>query len=589
MVNRTLILYTLLGCLFASTGYSGELRASASRNQIGINESVTLQLTSTGDNDDDPDFTVLEQDFEIAARAQSSQVSIVNGDINRSKVWTLTLLPLRSGILPIPAICSGNDCSQPSNIKVLEQPPGDLNNAKVLLEVDVSAHEVIAQGQLIYTVRLLMRQPLLQASLSELQPQGVETIIHQLGDDVRYETERGSWRYQVIERNYALFPQHSGTLQLPPLRLEGHLQGDNRSRFDARFDAFRQQRQLIRLRTAPVEINVTEPPTIDAQQPWLPATKFNLEDNWQHTPPTLTVGEPTTRTITTTATGLTAAQLPELKLIAPSSFKSYPDQSVRRDTPDRSGISGTMEQKVAMVPTKAGTFTLPALQLKWWDTDKKVWRTQSTKAITLQVLPAQRDAISLPAPPAPTFITPEATPTPEPTATAVLTPATIAGKEFDSKQIWKWLSFLCATGWIITLIMWQRQKKEAHPRRQKIDNDTAVPAQQHSGKALKEVIRQAKNNEAQLCRTALMQWINSINHAQSNLTADTFLQHAEQPLKAEIIALNHYLYGVSIGDDNEVMKHWDGQTLAQALRCWQTKPNNATKSQLPDFYPKNNL
>ncbi|MEA3464806.1 MAG: BatD family protein [Thermodesulfobacteriota bacterium] len=581
MVNRTLILSTLFICLFsASTGYTGDLRASASRNQIGINESVTLQLTAIGDSDDEPDLSVLEQDFEIAGRSQSSQVTIINGDVSRSKVWTLTLLPRRSGSLTIPAICSGADCSQPSTIKVRKQPPGDQNNARVLLEVEISAHEVMAQAQLIYTVRLLMRQPLAQASLSELKPQGVETSVHQLGDDVRYETQRGSWRYQVVERNYALFPQHSGILQLPPLRLEGLLQGENRSRFNARFDPFGQQGQLIRLRSQPIEISVIAPPPSDTQQPWLPATKFNIEDEWQHTPPTLNVGEPATRSITTTATGLAAAQLPELKLSAPQSFKSYPDQTVRKDIHKRDGIRGSMVQKVALVPTQAGTFTLPAVQLKWWDIDHKKWRTQSTEVITLNVLPARRDVGSIPIPP------PQSTtPTVAPVDTSPAPPTTTIEPTAGSKSIWQWLSLLCATGWIITLIIWQRQKRDARRTRQEITPNTVPAAQQNAGTALKEAIRLAKNNEAQPSRAALMRWIHALNHEHKGLTADTFLRDAPEPLKGEIIALNQYLYALNDGDNEKDMKQWDGQPLSEALQCWKPSPNNTKESVLPAFYP----
>lgn len=328
MVNRILILFTLLLVLISTTTIqAADLSVRTSRTQVGINESVSLELTAVGSLDGDPDFSVLKDDFEIVGQSQSSQVSIINGDYTKSKVWTLTLLPQRSGTLIIPALCSGSDCSQPTALMVREQKPSDMAEAKVILEAEVSTAEVMAQQQLIYTIRLLFRQPLLQAGLGELSPEGVETTVHLLGEDVHYETERGSWRYQVIERNYALFPHHAGQLRLPPLYFNGQLQGDNRSRFNSRFDSFRQTGQMIRLRSNAIDVTVSEPPATPPQQPWLPAQKFLIGDDWQQTPPTLTVGEPATRTIITTATGLAAAQLPELTIAAPKSFKAYPDQT----------------------------------------------------------------------------------------------------------------------------------------------------------------------------------------------------------------------------------------------------------------------
>ena len=579
MVNRIFIFVTLLLVLISTTVLqAAELSVRTSRTQIGINESVALELTAVGGLDEDPDLSVLKKDFEIIGQSQNSQVSIINGDYSKSQVWSLTLLPKHSGNLIIPALCSGADCSKPTTVIVREQSSQEQAEAKVIIEAEVSSHEVLVQQQLIYTIRLLVRQPLLQAGLGELSPEGVETTVVQLGDDVRYETERGTYRYQVIERNYALFPQQTGQLHLPPLHFNGQTQADNRSRLNSRFDPFRQGGQIIRLRTNAIDVTVRNTPQLALHQAWLPARKFLIGDDWQQSPPTLTVGEPATRTIITTATGIAAAQLPELTIESPESFKSYPDQTIRQDQLEATGVRGMMEQKVAFVPTQAGTFTLPAIQLKWWDIDSKKWRTQSTKEITVQVLPAQRQSTE----PVPVnSATPPASLAPATQAAKVISPAqqpaTPSTTTGPAKQpLWLWVSILCAMGWMITLVLLWRSHKKGK-RQTPIKSSATTTTTLSADKALAEVIRCARSNAANQTRTALLVWIHTI---EPKLDIDTFCQQIEDPLKQQISSLNSALYSATAPD------MWCGEDLAQALENWSTGAPEKLKSTLPDFYPK---
>lgn len=584
MVNRSVILFAFLLVLISTTTIqAAELSGRTSRTQIGINESITFELTAVGDLDEDPDFSVLKKDFDIVGQSQSSQVSIVNGDYNKSKVWALTLLPQRSGTLIIPALCSGSDCSQPIALMVSEQKPSDMAEAKVIVEAEVSNYEVMAEQQLIYTVRLLFRQPLLQAGLGEITPEGVETTVHLLGEDVLYETERGSWRYQVIERNYALFPQHAGQLHLPALRFNGQLQDDNRSRFNSRFDSFRHTGQIIRLRSNAIDVTVTEPPVTPPQQPWLPATKFDIDDDWQQTPPPLRVGEPATRTIITTATGLAATQLPELTIAAPESFKTYPDQTVRKDQLEPTGIRGRMEQRVAFVPTQTGTFDLPALQLKWWDIGSKKWRTQRTQAVTVQVLPGQRDASRSINTALPSQLTPPKPPTIEPppaqTATTSMADApaidAAAANNSQSSSLWMWISALCFVGWGITLIGYLRSRRQ-HQKTTPAAHET-VAATMPQSTARDEVIRCARANEAAQTRAALIVWIHAID-PQADI--ESFALQVQDPLQHQILALNRALYAAN-GE-----QRWSGDQLALAVTNWSATRDTKPQPSLPDFYPR---
>lgn len=620
MVRSSVIIATLLiivsSIALAATTTPSQLTASVSRNQIGIDESLTLQLTLSGDNDAEPDLTPLNQDFDIASRSQSSSVNIINGSVSRSKVWSLVLLPRHSGSLTIPPLCSGSNCSQPRTIAVSEQPPADNSSAPVILETEVSAPSVVVQQQLRYTVRILLRQPLAQASLSELTPQGVETTIHQPGEDVRYETQRGSYNYQVIERNYALFPQHSGTLHLPAQMLDGIMRTSRttaRSAFASPFDPFDlmgQQGQRIRVRSKDLSVNVIAAPQHDPQQPWLPALDIQLSDDWRTNPPTMTVGEPTTRTVITSSTGLAAATLPELKLSVPNSFKSYPDKSERKDSNGADGIEGTLIQKIALVPTQAGNFTLAETSIRWWDTTSQQWRTAAIPAIKLKVLPAQREAE---APAGGGAATPPVPPAAQEVATVPATPtqnlasttlpqqnASTTAVTTDLKEnVWLWICLVCVMGWLTTIYLFRRRKGEASkgsttPGDKPVPELPAEPAGNASTPSLQQVIRCAQAHQALETRRELTLWIATLAEKNGINNLDDFLCQAEQPLRQEIAFLNKYLYAQNnAGDGNPTV--WNGTTLAHELQQWQTNAQLKDKTgggkagnDLPSFYPEKN-
>jgi hypothetical protein len=186
-----------------------EIEALTDRTRVGLEESFALELRANGSVNGDPDLSVLEKDFELLGRTQSSQVQIVNSDIRRITTWTLSLLARSAGRKTIPAICVDDDCSNPVVIDVLpvgQSSHGTTGERDLILEVSAEPDKLWVQSQLLYKVRILTRLNFLQASLSEPEPSGVEAVVQKLGDDRNYETERDGLRYQVIERSYAIFP-----------------------------------------------------------------------------------------------------------------------------------------------------------------------------------------------------------------------------------------------------------------------------------------------------------------------------------------------------------------------------------------------
>lgn len=118
---------------------------------------------------------------------------------------------------------------------------------------------------------------------------------------------------------------------------------------------------------------------------WLPAKGLSLTERWSRPPDELVAGEPITRTITLTAQELAATQLPPLQIPDGDGYKIYPDQPQMDNSGDSSGVIGSRVESMAIVPSRAGTITLPPITVQWWDTISQQPRQAVLEERTLTV------------------------------------------------------------------------------------------------------------------------------------------------------------------------------------------------------------
>lgn len=565
MVNswRNLLLALLCSALWAASATAASVQAVADRDRVAPGESLQLQLRVDGSPDGEPDLTVLEQHWEILSRSQSSQMQLINGNFSRSVVYSLTLLPRTQGTVLIPAICFARDCSLPLPIEVADTPTqkGGADEL-LLLETELSSERVVAQEQLLFKVRLLRRVDLFEGQLNEPKPTGVSAVVKKLGDDRSYETRRNGQLYQVIERAYAIFPLGSGLMLIPPLQFDGKIPTAR-----SRFDPFGQQGQRVRRTSPPLQVEVAPLPADLGHRPWIPATALALRDDWQQQPPNLVVGEPATRTLRLNANGVQATQLPELKPGVPESFKTYPDQPKRDDQLNNNGITGIIEQKIAMIPTRAGHFTLPAVDLDWWDVSVGAWKSVHLAALELEVAAPPAAALLDPTPASPSPA--GNTPLKEPTSDVLVQPSPATG---TSTNFWPWLSLALALGWATTLAMlwWRRREPQvAKP----------TPELQSSEKiSRKAVVQAARRHDPQTTRQALLTWSRALWPEKSSRAYERLCKAVGQELAAELATLDRCLYG-------RTARVWNGDRLAELVDKWQRGAPVRGNAALPELYP----
>ncbi len=568
MVRHFFILCTLLLSL-AQPLLAADVTAIADRDRIGTGESINLELRVEGKSSDDPDLSVLDRDWDILSRSSSSQTQIINGHLSRSKSINLTLMPKRSGEIKIPAICFGQDCTTALPISVSDQQQAPTRGDELLLVASAEPEQVVVGQQVQLTVKVMHRVNLAGASLSDVDPQGVPASIQQVGEDNSYQTQRDGYRYGVVERRYLIYPEQAGTLTIPALTLQAQVADTSR------FSNFGAPVRTLRRFSQEINILVSDKPATSGTN-WIPASKLTLQDSWQDTPPKFKVGEPVTRTITLTASGLPAAHLPELTIPVPQGWKSYPDQPSRNDVKDGSGLTGIQRQKIAVVPTKAGKLTLPGLELEWYDTSAKTMRTARIPALTVEVAPGSAVGAA-PQPQQPALQTVE----PQQSA-AQAQPAALPeqpGPTVTSPGYWPWISLVLALGWLITLILWWRTaRKRTQPAQQ---TEPFQNSSETEKEALKKLRMTLKGNDPKVIRKALIDWASRRWPDEKLVNLEQLQKKVSAEVAQELAGLNQALYAPD-------SKLWDSAPLDKALHEWlkqqniQKKENNA----LSNLYPK---
>jgi hypothetical protein len=507
----------VLALTLASPAASAAVTASLSATDIAPGDTVQLTLQHDGRGGGEPDLSPLRQDFDVLGTSRSTQIQIMNGSASASTSVEVTLSPKHAGRLTVPSITWGNERSPALALDVSGSPgnaagPAAGNgaaagNAREFIETQVDTTQPYVQAAVQLTVRLYTSQTLYHPDLS-LNPGG-DVVVQQVGMDERSSTVRNGETYQVITRHYVLFAQHSGVLKLagPVLDAQVAAGGNGNGPFGA--DPFAQlfgsapfgtvMTRPIRLHGDAIVLNVRPRPADANASYWLPATQMTLTSQWSPAPLQARAGDPVTVKLHLQATGLTAAQLPDLTTLwrLPAGLRAYPDQATLHDAAAGDAVVGSRDQTIALIADQPGHFTIPALAVQWWDTATNAPHEATVPARTLVILPAA-------AAPAGTAAAPQvAAPAPAaaPSASAPVSPGGAAAA--TQGPPWRWIAAGLAALWLLTLGAWAWSARRGDARPGKRGSRPATHASgAGTGAARTANASQARTACAQACRRA---------------------------------------------------------------------------------------
>jgi hypothetical protein len=556
-----------LPCANATT-----IDAFVDRSAIRENESFTLTFEADGSVDDAPDFSPIETYFDIVNQGKSSNMSIINGSVSHTTSWKLALMPRKTGHFIIPAISFGQDKSKPLTINVLPaSAPSTKQDSDLFMETEVSSNTGYVQAQLIYTIRLYRAVDISSGSLSEPKLSDADAVVIKLGEDKTYQTTRNNRRLVVTERRYAVFPQQSGQLTIEPIEFTGQIAAQQRSLFNFDPMPFSSGR-TERLFSKKIKLNIQPIPDSFKQGQWLPAAQLYLSDEWPDNRK-FKVGDPVTRTIILKVQGLTSSQLPQIKQPEIEGLKQYPDQPVLKDNQQSSGITGTIKEKIAIIPTQAGTFQLPEINIPWWNTQTNERELATIPARTIHVI-AGAAAQSAPTQPQPTATD---NPSGDQAAQQTLNKSNITqSAPPQTPYVWIIISGFLALGWIATLAIWYLRS-----RSNKTENsepaDENLKTLKQARHQLKAAIDKADKNDA---KQALLEWARAYWPARTITNIGQIEALVSPQLQIHIQNLNKVLYDAK-------SPTWQAASLYDELVAFEKQNAENTKSvkdHLPPIY-----
>ncbi len=340
-----------------------EVSASVDKNPAFADESIVLTIVANGSVSADAfDPSALEQNFYVGNTSVSSQTSMINFETTRSTRWTTLLTPKAAGSVIIPAFTIDGVQSNPINLDVIQR-GNSAGKAQrdVFITAQASASDVYVQQTFTLKVKLHLAAELKRGTLSEPKMTGAQ--IQQLGQDTESMEIIDGRRYRTFERVYLIKPESSGQFVLHSSMFNGEIiTAPQRSLF-----ASIERGKPVSVRPLQLDIKVKPIPE-NFTGDWLPSDLIVVEDNWPTDAKSYELGEPITRQITITAAGLTEEQLPEINFEAPEQIKIYPDQAQATSGVQTDTVISRKTQEFAIVPTQAGTYTIPELVIPWWNT-----------------------------------------------------------------------------------------------------------------------------------------------------------------------------------------------------------------------------
>jgi hypothetical protein len=549
--------------LLASTALQAAVQATLDRSRITEGETVTLTITTDDARQSlDTDLSLLEKDFAILDQRTETQLSIVNGRQTAVVRLVLTLEPRTAGAFLVPQLKFGNETTQPIGVQVEPAPelePGAQPPVFIETEVVPAEGPWYVHAQLGLVVRVFYQQNLTEAAISQPEPSPASVRLMQ---ETPYQAERGGERYRVLERTYAVFPERSGELVIPPMQLTGRLV--ERRNSSVWQPAVRGRR--VQVESDAMNLAIEPKPSEFSGGEWQPARDYRLTQQIS-SGDALRVGEPVTRTVIIDAVGLEENMIVEPAWPDVPYTRIYPDQPQGITRDDGEWVLGHKEFRYAVVPEKEGDLVLPELKVQWWDTQNNRARTAVLPAHTVYVQPSS-------------LVPPPLAVSPVESAPAdAFTPSLPGGS--GEPAYWRWLAFAFAALWLLTLLLAWKWKGRPAPA---AAGDRTAVLRAGEADALARLERACKSGHRRDARRALQDWLLESGQGRGNRSLFEFAGRAGDD---ELSRLIHELDagGFQRGNGQQEGAAWNGTGLWKTFENWRkSRKNEEPQAPLSDLY-----
>lgn len=398
IINKQIIRYVALfaGLSLSHSAFAiTSLTAQLDPNPAMVAESFNLIVTAKNHtNRNTLDTSDLLKDFIVGQTSVFSNTQISNGSTQQQTTWRIALMSRTAGKYTIPAFTIDNVSSKPIVMTIIDRPKTTTDNSAnqdIKLETSINKKTSYVGQRLIYEVKLLLGTGLQRAQLQP--PELANAEIKKLDDGQESSEIINGKRYRTVSYQYEIQPTQSGVFELQGAIFRGDV------------SQYRSGRSKpITLLGENHQITVKSIPN-DFPGQWLVSNMVILDDEWAQGAD-YQVGEPITRTVTLSATGVSAEQLPDLNISSGNLLQSYPDKPKLQQGLNGNILIAQNIQKLALIPIKSGEINVPEIKIPWFNaqTEKVEWAIIPAK--TISVAPQAVSAFSQKPEQPPQVITP---------------------------------------------------------------------------------------------------------------------------------------------------------------------------------------
>jgi hypothetical protein len=358
----------------------------------------------------------------------------------------------------------------------------------------------------------------------------------------------GGLTYAGITETYTIYPQQPGDFRLPPAEVS------------VSYASAPPKSTVASLSLPPIGFHAEVPAAAAGLDYFLPTTQLAIQQKWSAPLNKLRAGDSIQRTIMVTAMKTQAMLIPPLPMSAPDGIRVYPDEPMVQDQKTDRGdfILGRRTQTAKYFLQKAGNYTLPPIQLQWWNLTANRLVTATLPAVQISVAANPNYVTELP---------------PEPEPAAVVLPKHIS---FWSR--YRFWFLLVAPSILVALAFfflgWRylpRVARHLHAWQSRREHSEAA--------YFHNLVGACRRNHAMEAYSCLLTWLAS---AYPGVTLHDFLVRANDPdLARETNLLGSALFKPSSQNS------WRGLRFANLVKQhrWTRRRNAAKRSAISDLNP----
>ncbi|MGR5194267.1 BatD family protein [Vibrio rotiferianus] len=536
------LVFVLMASLLTSFSvFAQTLQASVNKTQVAQNEVINLRIMADTELGSDAiDFDVLKQDFFLGQPRYGRSSNNINGHKTVRTEWSISIAPMKEGVVTIPSFSADGMATEPIKLRVTKGQAEPNMDELFSFNMDVDNHTLYPQQSTSVRMQLVIKADPRRLDNPQIIPPTIEGMKIEPASDAKQGRHiMDGLEVTVVEQAFNITAEKPGSYTLVGPRLTGsYIYGDSLTG----------STKVMPINTKVEQMPITvKPIPKDFKDNWLPASALEMTQSWQdeqgnplsvNVINTVKQGSSITRTIRIRAHGTQAEYLPRISIVYPSTLRVYPEQPQFETSRDG---TVTMTVKQVLIPTEAGSLTLPSYSVNWWDSNRDQERKAEITQLKLNVEKSDSGLITLPESALP--------------AQPATTSAPVVQGGVDS--IWKTLTFVFGLLWLVSsAIAFGLWKKRGAPKAEKVETST-------HGSSLQDLENIIKQGDSVKIERAVNDYLNT--HHLSNES------EAVKAVKEELNVMNHSRF-------SSTQQEWKPNSLIakvkQLAKEKKTKPSH---------------